>query len=60
MNETLSKLQGVHMLGLLFVLLLAAHLMRPADELVSNSANYMLAALLTALHVGPDRSSLRD
>jgi hypothetical protein len=60
MNETLNKLQGVHMLGLLFVLLLVAHLMRPADELVSNSANYMLAALLTALHVGPNRPSLRD
>jgi hypothetical protein len=60
MKETLSRLQGVHMLGVLFVLLLVAHLLRPADELVSNSANYMLAALLTALHVGPDRSSLRD
>jgi hypothetical protein len=53
MKETLSRLQGVHMLGVLFVLLLVAHLLRPADELVSNSANYMLAALLTALHVGP-------
>jgi hypothetical protein len=53
MKETLNRLQGVHILGLLFVFLLIAHLVRPADELVSNSTNYMLAALLTALHVGP-------
>jgi hypothetical protein len=54
LKETLSQvsqIQGVHILGCLFVMTLIAHMVR-ADALVDQSANWLLAALLTALNVG--------
>ena len=54
-KEALSTVEGVHVLGLLFLLLIVAHLIKPADQLIQNSANYLMVALLTAMNVGPNQ-----